>query len=627
MLRNICPSRSLLGLIATLMLLVSHCASAGLFDSLGGSQRDQPLPVDQAYRLHTEAVAPGRVDLVWEIEPGYYLYRDKLLVTPGEGVEIRSRQNAPSETKDDPLFGVVEVYHDEARVSLSLVSSGAVDSAALEVSYQGCWEGGICYPPVTEMLSVDGLLAAASTPLAEEAAISAAPVARSAGAAPGSDSLPVSEQDRFAALLDGGSLWVVLGAFFLAGLALSLTPCVFPMIPILSGIIVGAGQRIDTGRAFLLSLVYVLAMALTYTLAGILVGLFSANVQAALQNPWAISAFALLFVVLALSMFGFYELQLPGGLQTRLSQASASQKGGSLGGVAVMGFLSALIVGPCMAAPLAGALLYIGQTGDPLLGGTALFVLSLGMGVPLLLIGTSAGRLLPKAGGWMEGVKAAFGVGLLLMAVWMLDRIVPAQVTMGLAGVILVISAVYLNVFERLGEHAGGWHRLWKGVGMVLLVYGVALLVGLLAGGRSLIYPLQGIAGVPAGAVAAPGAHGGLEFTTVTRPEELEPLLAQAAREGQPVMLDFYADWCVSCLELERFTFTDPALQAHLAGFQLIKVDVTANDAAAKRLNQQYQVFGPPVLFFYDGAGKPRPEMTIVGFIESAPLLDRISTL
>lgn len=440
-------------------------------------------------------------------------------------------------------------------------------------------------------------------------------------------SLPASAQDRFAELLGAGSLWVVLGAFFVAGLALSLTPCVFPMIPILSGIIVGAGQRLNTGRAFLLSLVYVLAMALTYTLAGILMGLFGANMQAALQNPWAIGSFALLFVVLALSMFGFYELQLPAWLQSRVSQASANQKGGSLTGVAVMGFLSALIVGPCMAAPLAGALLYIGQSGDPLLGGAALFVLSLGMGVPLLLVGTSAGRLLPRAGGWMEGVKAAFGVVLLLMAVWMLDRVVPTELTMGLTGVILVVSAVYLNVFERLDEHSSGWHRLWKGLGLVLLVYGVALLIGLLAGSRSLIYPLQGLASTQAGTATAQNTRSNVTFTTVTSLSQLEPLLAQAQSQGKPVLLDFYADWCVSCLELEHFTFAEPAMQARLADFALIKVDVTANDADAKALNQQYQVFGPPVLFFYDAAGQPRPELTVVGFIEAEPLLEKLSAL
>lgn len=622
---KICLSRFLLPVLAVLLLVCSPWSLAGLFDSLATSGRDQPLPVDQAYQLQGDQLAPGRLALVWQIQPDYYLYRDKITVTPGPGVELLARSNAPSVTKEDPLFGTVEVYHDQARVELLLGGRDGPIDGQIEISYQGCWEGGICYPPVTQTLEVNQLPPASSLTSPNDEGEEARPTGESGAAS--STEAPLqggSEQDRFAGLLSKATLPVVLGVFFMAGLALSLTPCVLPMVPILSGIIVGSGERMNGPRAFWLSLVYVLAMALTYTLAGVVVGLLGANVQAALQTPWVIAAFAAIFVLLALSMFGFYELQMPTWIQSRLSQASAGQKGGSLLGVAVMGFLSALIVGPCMAAPLAGALLYIGQTGDPLLGGLALFALSLGMGVPLLLVGVSAGRLLPKAGRWMEGVKAAFGVLLLLMAVWMLDRVVPTAVTMGLTGVILVVSAVYLRVFELSAEPLGGWQRLWKGVGVVLLIYGTALLIGLLAGHRSLIHPLQGFTTAP---VNAGPTQPGPTFTTVTRLSELDPLLAEAAAQGRPVMLDFYADWCVSCIELEHLTFVDPAVQQRLAGFQLIKVDVTANDADAKALNQQYQVFGPPVLFFHDGAGKPRPELTIVGFVEAEPLLDILSTL
>jgi len=629
-----CRGRSLIAGIPALLVLGialfwSAFTQAGLFDSIA-SNNAQPLPVDQAYVLRLETVAPGRVDLVWRIEPDYYLYQEKVVVTPGEGVTIVDRRDAPAQPKDDPLFGQVQVYYDEARVSLLLGATGSADQGRLTVTYQGCWEGGICYPPVTEDLEVTDLIAAAGLswpgedrPDASVEPDRAAPVG-SAGAATGAAT--ASEQDRFAGLLGGASLAAVLSAFFLAGLALSLTPCVFPMIPILSGVIVGHGHRITTAHAFLLSLVYVLAMSLTYTVAGIVVGLFGANVQAALQNPWVISLFSLLFVLLACSMFGFYELQLPKWLQSRVSEVSSHQKSGSVLGVAVMGLLSALIVGPCMAAPLAGALLYIGQSGDPVLGGAALFVLSLGMGVPLLLVGASAGKLLPKAGSWMEGVKAVFGVALLLMAVWMLDRILPVEATMAMTGIILVVSAVYLNVFERLGEHTGGWHRLWKGLGMILLVYGAALLIGLLSGSRSLLYPLQGLAVSQAGPSGA-AVRGQLDFTTVTSLQQLDPLLVQAAATGQPVMLDFYADWCVSCVELEYVTFADADVQRRLAGFSLIKVDVTANDAAAKALNQRYQVFGPPVLFFVDASGQPRPEMTMVGVIEPEDFLARIAAL
>lgn len=602
-----------------LCLVSVTSAHANLLDSLS-NKKDGPLLVSEAYQVRVEQVGSGRVDLVWQIQPDYYLYLDKISVVPGEGLLLVDRRAAPSVTKDDPLFGQVEVYYDEARINLLIGSTDGRDSGEIEVTYQGCWEGGICYPPVTETLALAGLSSSAGLQWDDAGAgESGAMPPKSAG---------TSEQDQFAELLRGASLWVVLGAFFLAGLALSLTPCVFPMIPILSGIIVGHGHRMTTPRAFMLSLVYVLAMALTYTLAGIVVGLFGANVQAALQNVWVIAVFAGLFVALALSMFGFYELQMPRWLQTRVTEASAHQKGGSLSGVAVMGVLSALIVGPCMAAPLAGALIYIGQAGDPVLGGLALFVLSLGMGVPLLVVGASAGRLLPRAGAWMEGVKAAFGVVLLLMAVWMLDRVVPTQVSMALAGIILVVSAVYLNVFERLGDHAGGWHRLWKGVGLVLLVYGAALLVGVLAGGRSLVYPLQGLAANGAAVDVKQGnARSSLDFVTVTRLAQLEPLLAQARREGQPVMLDFYADWCVSCIELEYVTFADPGVQERLASFKLIKVDVTANDEDSKALNRRYQVFGPPVLLFHDINGQERPEMTMVGVIEPERFLSTIASL
>lgn len=601
-------------------------AGAGLFDSVGGG-KGQPLPVDQAYQMRVEAVSPGRFDLVWQMPPDYYLYRDKVTVTPGEGVDLVDRRNAESVTKDDPLFGQVEVYYDEARVSLLLGGVNGVTEGTLDVSYQGCWEGGICYPPVSEQVDVTDLVQASGLRWVDSDP--AAGGNRSGPALSNNDAVPVSEQAHFASLLGGASLAVTLGAFFVAGLALSLTPCVFPMIPILSGIIVGHGHRLSTGRALFLSFVYVLAMALTYTVAGVIVGLFGANIQVALQNPWVISLFAALFVALSLSMFGFYELQMPKALQSRVSEVSSHQKGGSITGVAVMGFLSALIVGPCMAAPLAGALIYIGQSGDPLLGGVALFVLSMGMGLPLLLVGASAGRLLPRAGIWMEGVKAAFGVVLLLMAVWMLDRILPVQITMALVGVILIISAVYLNVFERLGEHTNGWHRLWKGAGIILAVYGIALIVGVLSGSRNLLFPLQGlVAQQGTGQVQSEGQiRSQLDFTTVTSLSELEPMLAQAAADERPVMLDFYADWCVSCVELEYVTFSDPGVQKRLAGFELIKVDVTANDADSKALNQRYQVFGPPVLIFHDVTGQERPAMTMVGVIEPEVFLSRIATL
>jgi thiol:disulfide interchange protein DsbD len=595
-------SRSLYPFLALLLLLP---AVAGAFSF--GSASDGPLPVEEVFKLRSELGPPGEITLEWEIQPDYYLYRDKIEIGLPEQLQLVDRREPEGEMKEDPLFGAVEVYHNRARVDLLLGHRpGESDTGTISVTYQGCWEGGVCYPPVTERLQLSNLPPAPGLAWAEPAGPDG-----TAGAA-GAEQPFVSEQDRFASLLFAGNwLWMV-GAFFLAGLALSFTPCVLPMIPILSGIIAGQGDRVSTPRAFMLSLVYVLAMALTYTLAGVLTGLFGANLQASLQQPWIIVAFSAVFVLLALSMFGFYELQLPSALQTRLSSVSHRQRGGTLLGVAVMGLLSALIVGPCMAAPLAGALIYIGHSGDPFLGGSALFALSLGMGVPLLLVGASAGRLLPRAGSWMEGVRAGFGVILLLLAVWMLDRILATEITMLLTGLILLVSAVYLRALDRLPERSGGWQRFWKGVGLVLLLYGAALLIGVLAGNQSLLYPLRGV--VAAGGQTQAGAK--LPFTTIKTESELDGILRQAQANGEPVLLDFYADWCISCIELEYVTFADPAVRRALIPFRLVKLDLTAHDDAARALYERFSINGPPALMFYDASGQLRPELTLIGVIE-----------
>ncbi len=589
-----------------LLSLLSGPASASLFGSSSGS--DGPLEVEEAFKMRVELPDAGITRLVWDVQPDYYLYRERIEFSLPEGVVLVDRRDIQGEMKDDPLFGRVEVYHNQAQVDLLLGrSESAPDQALVEVTYQGCWDGGVCYPPVTKTIDVIDLPLAAGLawPDQDGAATGAAPSASN-------QALPVSEQDRFASLLAGDDWLLMLGAFFLAGLALSLTPCVLPMIPILSSLIAGHGHRTSTFHAFLLSLVYVLAMALTYTLAGVLAGLFGANLQAALQNPWVIGTFSGLFVLLAFAMFGFYDLQLPSSLQTRLSNLSHRQKGGTLAGVAIMGVLSALIVGPCMAAPLAGALIYIGQSGDPVLGGSALFALSMGMGVPLLLVGTSAGKILPKAGSWMEGVKAGFGVVLLLMAVWMLDRILPTEITMLLLALILIISAVYLKALDRLQNDTRGWHWFWKGIGVIMLLYGAALLVGVLSGSKSLIYPLQGVMGAQAQSVESKK----LPFETVSTEADLDRLLQQAKANSQPVMLDFYADWCISCIELDYVTFSDAGVQRSLAPFKLIKLDVTANDDEAKALYKRFSIIGPPALIFYNTDGQIRPELTLIGVID-----------
>ncbi|MEE8321913.1 MAG: protein-disulfide reductase DsbD [Gammaproteobacteria bacterium] len=421
----------------------------------------------------------------------------------------------------------------------------------------------------------------------------------------------ISEQDSITRKLQEGSFLVNIMTFFGFGLLLSLTPCVFPMVPILSGIIVGQGAVITTMRAFILSLIYVLAMAATYSVLGIVAGSFNLNLQAASQNVWVISLFSGVFVLLALSMFGFYELQLPGRWQSGLAATSGRQQGGTIRGTAVMGVLSAIIVGPCVAPPLAGSLLYISLTGDALLGGLALFAMGLGFGVPLLVIGTSAGNLLPKAGGWMDVIKRIFGVIMLGVAIWFLERILPGPVTLLLWATLLITSAVYMGALDKM-EQQSSWRRLWKGLGFVLLLYGAILIAGAVTGGRDVFRPLENlsIAGVPQ-------AEQTLAFKYIKGIDELEEHLADAGFQDKPVMLDFYADWCVTCNEMEKYTFTDPGVQAALSNVILLKTDVTKNDAADQALLRKFSLFGPPAIVFFDRSGQERMAYRLVGFVEA----------
>ncbi|TXT29296.1 MAG: thiol:disulfide interchange protein DsbD, partial [Rhodocyclaceae bacterium] len=455
------------------------------------------------------------------------------------------------------------------------------------VTSQGCADAGVCYPPQIQPLSVE---------LPDPASAPAAAAAPADG----------DESGQIAATLKNAGFWTSLAFFFIAGLGLSLTPCVFPMIPILSGIIAGQGHKNSHARGFALSMAYVLGMAVTYAAAGVAAGLSGTLISAALQNPWVLGSFALVFVVLSFSMFGFYELQLPTALQSKLSEESGHLQGGRGIGVFLMGALSALIVGPCVAAPLAGALLYIGQTGDAVFGGAALFVMALGMGAPLIAVGIAGGSLLPKTGPWMEGVKKAFGVLLLATAVWLVSPVVPPVASMLAWAALLIIPAIYLHALDPLPPHAKGWHRFWKGIGIVMLLTGAALLIGALAGGRD---PLQPLAGLRGQAVAAEEKR--LPFERVTSVTELEARIKTA---GKPVMLDFYADWCVSCKEMERFTFSDPAVQAKLAGFTLLQADVTANSDDDKALLAKFKLFGPPGIIFYDSKGQEIRAVRIVGF-------------
>jgi thiol:disulfide interchange protein DsbD len=407
--------------------------------------------------------------------------------------------------------------------------------------------------------------------------------------------------------------------FFIAGLGLAFTPCVFPMIPILSGIIAGAGENLTTRRALVLSLTYVLASALIFTIAGVVAGLAGKNLQAAFQQPWILWSFAGVFVLLALSMFGFYELQLPASFQSRIADLSNRQQGGSLTGVAIMGALSALIVGPCVAPPLAAAVVYIGQQRDPLLGGAALFSLGLGMGAPLVVAGTGFGQVLPRAGAWMDAVKQVFGVVFLLLALWMLERILAPVWIMLMLGAVLVGSGVYLGALERLPEAATGWRKLAKTIGVLVLALGLAECVGALAGGDDYLAPLKGIAARGEARTEA------TPFKPIKGVADLDRELAQAKNAGKPVMLDFYADWCVSCKEMERNTFPDTSVQSAFAAFVLLKADVTANDELDQALMQRFRIVGPPATLFFGRDGTPRSELRLDGFEPAAQFAARLA--
>ena len=548
-----------------------------------------------AFKPSVRALDAQTIEVTFAIAKGYYLYRDKFrFAVDGEGVTLGTPVFPKGKEKNDENFGKVEVFYKNVviHVPVERNASGALP-LKLNVTSQGCADAGVCYPPQTQTVNAE--LPATGSPAAALVAVE------------------VDESGKIAGILRDAGFWVNLAFFFIAGLGLALTPCVLPMIPILSGIIAGQGHHNSHARGFALSLAYVLGMAVTYAAAGIAAGLTGTLLSAALQNAWVLGAFALVFVVLSFSMFGFYELQLPTALQSKLSEESGHLKGGRGIGVFAMGALSALIVGPCVAAPLAGALLYIGQTGDAVLGGTALFVMALGMGAPLIAVGTAGGSLLPKSGPWMEGVKKGFGVLLLATAVWLLTPVVPPVVPMLAWAALLIVPAIYLHALDPLPQHARGWQRFWKGIGIVMLLTGAALLIGALAGSRD---PLQPLAGLRRQAVA--GEVTKLSFEPVRSVAELEARLAAVDR---PVMLDFYADWCVSCKEMERYTFADPAVREKLAGFILLKADVTANSLDDKALLARFGLFGPPGIVFFTPGGKEVQGLRVVGFQEATTFL------
>jgi thiol:disulfide interchange protein DsbD len=568
--------------------------------STSGSRNEFP-PVDEVFFPDVFVIDGNTAELGIRIVPGFYIYKDKISVRSLTETAKTGRLDLPAgELKVDESFGETEVYHDSILAPFSIVRAtpDAMD-LSIEVKYQGCADGGLCYMPQTRVFKLRLPVATAVSELRE---------------APASDK-PVSEQARLAKIILEDSIWVVAGLFFLAGLGLAFTPCVLPMVPILSGIIAGDGDNVSPMRGFTLALSYVMGLAIVYTIAGVAAAAAGLQLQATFNQPWILVLFSGLFVVLALGMFGVYDLQMPSGLQSKISSISSSQKSGTMIGAFVMGALSSLIVTACVAPALIAALTVIAQTGDMLRGGSALFAMSLGMGAPLLAVGAAQGKLLPKAGGWMDAVKNSFGFMMLGLAVWMLSRILPGGVTMILWAVLVFMAGVFMGGLTTLGSDASGRAKLGKGFGFLAIVYGIVLLLGGLSGGSNPLKPLASLnlGGSATGVVAS--AEHELPFLRIKSVADLDREIATASNQGKEVMLDFYADWCVSCKEMEAFTFTDRDVQNALSNTVWLQADVTKNDAVDQVLLKRFGVFGPPTIIFFGADGHRLDGYEVVGYM------------
>lgn len=576
------------------------------------------LMPDEAFIPEAKVNSEMQIEAGVNIAKDIYLYEEqlKLKVKEGSGVVV-SKIERPKSVEhheemvylESPAF--VVTLQKDAKIS-------GIKNIEFSVSYQGCSEQGLCYEPLTKVYNFDidtSKLSISSSKKPELKSLNVKKLETKKEEKVELVKEEKSETDAIADTIKSGNVFIILLTFLGFGLLLALTPCVFPMIPIISGVIISQGEGITTKKAFTLSVVYVLAMAVAYTIAGVLAGLFGANLQAALQTPWVIYSFSGVFIALALSMFGFYELKLPDSLVAKVS--ASNHKSGYIG-VAIMGFLSALIVGPCVAAPLAGALVYIGQTGDAVLGGMALFSMSIGMGIPLIIVGVSAGKFMPKPGAWMTMVSAIFGVMMLGVAVWMLERVADVYVTMILYSMLGIGFAIYLGTFDKDS------HVFKRSVAVIMFIYSVALFVGVLGGSTSMTKPLSFLKPQVVSSVSVQESKQS-KFIKITTIKELDAVLAK--NKGKKIMLDFYADWCASCKELEEVTFVDAGVKAKMNEFVLIKADVTANEAKQKELSKKYGVFGPPVLIFFDEDSNILSSKTVVGFIEPDEFLTHLNKI
>lgn len=581
------------------------------------------LPPDQAFRASIRALDGQTVEIHFDIAPGYYLYRDKFRFASEPGILRPNAATLPKgKQKYDENFGNVEIYYGQVSIHLPVErnSTGTLPLTLIMTS-QGCAEGGICYPPQEHRLPVSLPDPEVAQQTVSDATPAAIDMVANTDVRIASGNASGDETSRISRLFSEASLWLIIVSFFGFGLALSLTPCVWPMFPILSAMIVRSGSQnapVSRGRGLALAFAYIFGMSATYAAAGTAAGLTGTLLSTAFQNPWAIGTFALVFVALALSMFGFYTLQLPAFLRDRLAAGNARIRGGSLPNLALMGALSALLASPCVGPALAGALLYIGQTGNAPLGGTALFAMGLGMGAPLLLIGFSAGALLPKAGPWMETVKKIFGFILLGTAHWLISPFLPPVLATAGWSLLLIVPALLFGAHRRLTGGAGGIQRTGKLVGIVMLIAGSLLLVGAFSGGKSATELFAAISGKE-----TPHA-GELPFTPVRTVAEVE---ARARETDRPILLDFYADWCITCKEMERKTFSEPSVQQALSGWTLLRADVTANSADDKALLKRFRLYGPPGIIFFDSRGKEITAPRVIGFQKAEEFIAILASL
>jgi thioredoxin:protein disulfide reductase len=602
--------------IVRLIFVILSLLTAGFGSLVKAAEFLEP---DLAFQQKTQMTTGQAVQLDWVIAPGYNLYKEKLHVVVGD-VEIITKLSLPeSITKFDKNFNKnVEVYHD--KLSVVIPQDLVAKNILLKIQYQGCSDDGLCYSPIDKSFQ---LASGKITPIAEVVATAVPSPAVISTASAGTLNttkskvdLPVDEVSLAQSTLQSGSLWGISLSFLGFGLLLAFTPCVLPMVPILSSIIVGGGDDGKPKKGFLLAVAYSLGMVMVYTSLGVAAGLAGEGLAAALQKPLVLIFFASMLFLLSLSMFDVYQLQLPGFIQNRLSNSSMNMQGGRFISVFIMGALSALIVGPCVAGPLAGALIYISQSRDVILGGLALFSMAVGMSVPLLLTGASAGALLPKAGAWMTGVKYFFGLMLMATAIWMLQSVMPQSAWMALWGAWLITCAIFLKVFDGLGAHASVALRFGKVLSVLLMVFGVMELLGAGLGAKDVLRPLEPLVAAKrigdAKYLADNGVKSHVTFERIANLSELQQKLQDSK---QVVMLDFYADWCTSCIEMEKFTFSDPAVQKRLENVKLLQIDVTKNSPADQQLMKQFKVFGPPALLSFDSKGNEMTAARVIGYL------------